>query len=83
MIESSTSVFRLASNGDPKEIRKIDNIEQKLIEMLRESFHHMEQVLNQSTTMLLARIQVGLASSYPMVGSRGPPSRGTCGEKDT
>ena len=77
------SVFRLASDGDPKEIRKIDKIEQKLVEMLRESFHHMQQVLNQSTTMLLPRIQARLASNYPMVGSRGPPSRGTCGEKDT
>ncbi|KAI9455830.1 quinon protein alcohol dehydrogenase-like superfamily [Boletus coccyginus] len=34
--EPSTSVFRSACNGDPKKIRKIDAIKQKLVEMLRE-----------------------------------------------
>ncbi|KAI9455829.1 quinon protein alcohol dehydrogenase-like superfamily [Boletus coccyginus] len=34
--EPSTSVFRSAPNGDPKKIRKIDAIKQKLVEMLRE-----------------------------------------------
>ncbi|KAF8434340.1 hypothetical protein L210DRAFT_3553692 [Boletus edulis BED1] len=32
----STSVFRSSSNGDPKRIRKIDKIKQKLVDMLRE-----------------------------------------------
>ena len=45
------SVFRSAPNGDPKKIRKIDRIKEKLVDMLRESFHHMPHVLNQSTTM--------------------------------
>ncbi|KAF8553456.1 hypothetical protein OG21DRAFT_1249118 [Imleria badia] len=35
-IEPSMSVFRSASNRDPKKIRKIDKIKQKLVEMLRE-----------------------------------------------
>ncbi|KAI9573338.1 hypothetical protein HD554DRAFT_1173387 [Boletus coccyginus] len=33
----STTVFRSASNGDPRKIRKIDKIKQKLVEMLRET----------------------------------------------
>ncbi|KAF8546094.1 hypothetical protein OG21DRAFT_1491587 [Imleria badia] len=32
----SSTVFRSASSGDPKKIRKIDKIKQKLVEMLRE-----------------------------------------------
>ncbi|KAF8553700.1 WD40 repeat-like protein [Imleria badia] len=35
-IEPSTSVFRLASNGDPKKIHKIDKIKQRFVDMLRE-----------------------------------------------
>ncbi|KAF8553719.1 WD40 repeat-like protein [Imleria badia] len=35
-IESSMSVFRCASSGNAKKIRKIDKIKQKLVEMLRE-----------------------------------------------
>ncbi|KAF8125969.1 WD40-repeat-containing domain protein [Boletus edulis] len=34
--EPSTSVFRSTPNGDPKRIRKIDKIKQKLVDMLRE-----------------------------------------------
>ncbi|KAF8120856.1 quinon protein alcohol dehydrogenase-like superfamily [Boletus edulis] len=34
--DPSTSVFRSSPNGDPKRIRKIDKIKQKLVEMLRE-----------------------------------------------
>ncbi|KAF8557888.1 hypothetical protein OG21DRAFT_137902 [Imleria badia] len=45
------SVFRSASNRDPKKIRKIDKIKQKLVEMLRESFYYMKYATNQSITM--------------------------------
>jgi hypothetical protein len=38
-IESSTSVFRSTSNGDPKKTRKIDEIKQKLVAILREILH--------------------------------------------
>ena len=62
MIESSTSVFRSASDGDPKKIYKIDGIKQKLVEMLRESFHHMGRVLNQSTTMHIGEIGFKLSN---------------------
>jgi hypothetical protein len=79
VIEFSTSVFRSASNGDPKKIRKIDRIKQKLVEMLRESFHHMERVFNQLTTIYTGEIGFKLSN----VGSRGPPSMETWGEKDT
>jgi hypothetical protein len=62
MIESSTSVFRSTSNGDPKKIRKIDGIKERLVEMLRESFHHMKCVLSQSTTMYTGEIGFRLSN---------------------
>ena len=62
MIESSTSVFRSVSSGDPKKIRKIDRIKQKLVEMLRESFHHIKRMLDQSTTMFAGEIGFKLSN---------------------
>ena len=62
MIESSTSVFRSASNGDPKKIHKIDKIKQKLVEMLRKSFHHMQHALNRATTMYTGEIGFKLSN---------------------
>ena len=62
MIESSTSVFCSTSNGDSKKIRKIDGIKQKLVEMLRESVHHMKHVLDQLTTMYTGEIGFGLSN---------------------
>jgi hypothetical protein len=48
-IESSTSVFRSTSNGDPKKTRKIDEIKQKLIAMLREILHRTNHTFNRLT----------------------------------
>jgi hypothetical protein len=62
VIEFSTSVFRSASDGDPKKIRKIDRIKQKLVEMLRESFHHIKRVLSQSTAMYTGEIGFKLSN---------------------
>jgi hypothetical protein len=56
------SVFRSAFNGDPKKIRKIDGIKEKLVEMLRESFHRMKCVLSQSTTMCTGEIGFKLSN---------------------
>jgi hypothetical protein len=60
--EFSTSVFHSASNGDTKKIHKIDKIKHKLVEMLRESFHHIKQVLSQSTTMCTGEIGFKLSN---------------------
>ena len=62
MIESSASVFRSAHNGDPKKIRKIDKIKQELVYMLRESLHHMQHLLNQSTTIHIGEIGFKLSN---------------------
>ena len=62
MIKSSTSVFRSTPNGDPKKIRKIDKIKQKLVEMLRESFHHMRPMLNRSATLYTGEIGFKLSN---------------------